>query len=116
MQKKGQAEVWEITLLFELVAGFVIAGVLLYAVLTLNDTSTFNTAYAEKDLELLKLTLASVPGETDVDFPLQGYAFENGKLVPTGTPLQQTTRVLSFSSTDGRFLSPVTKESAARSP
>jgi len=63
MNKKGQSEVLTITLLFELIIGVLIASILMYAVLNVNNTSTFSKEYAKQDLMLVKEAVRSLPGD-----------------------------------------------------
>lgn len=68
MNKKGQSEVLTTTLLFELIIGVLIASVLMYALLNLNQTSNFSKEYMQQDLMLTKEMAKSLPGDLDMKY------------------------------------------------
>lgn len=68
MEKKGQSEVLTTTLLFELIIGVLIASVLMYALLDLNQTSKFSKEYMQQDLMLTKEMIRSLPGDLEMEY------------------------------------------------
>ena len=70
MNKRGEAESLELTMLFEILIGITIAAFLILAALNWNSLSNFNKLYAEEDLKLLSNTLLSVPGEISYKYSL----------------------------------------------
>ncbi len=70
MNKKSQAEVWELTLLFEVIIGIVVAFFLLYYSTTFNVLSGYNVAYAEKDISFLTEAALSSPNDVKIEYPL----------------------------------------------
>lgn len=68
MNKKGQSEVLTTTLIFELIIGVLVATILLYAVLNINNASSFNKEYAKQDLFLIKGMVKSLPGDLDMKY------------------------------------------------
>jgi hypothetical protein len=69
MEKRGQAEVLQITLLFELIAGVLIAGILIYAVMSMNDTSQISEEYLKTDYSTISGILQGKPGEFTIKYP-----------------------------------------------
>ena len=68
MKKKGQSEVLTTTLIFELIIGVLIAGILMYAVLNINNASRYSKDYMEYDLFLLKEMVRSLPGDLEMTY------------------------------------------------
>ena len=79
LQKKGQSEVLTMTLLFEVLAGFLLAGLLIYATLSTGDVEGFSKRYLKADHDILLATINSLPGDIDIDYPTGGYKYENGE-------------------------------------
>ena len=79
MRKKGQAEVLTTTLLFELVIGALIATILMYAVLNINNTSSFNREYLKNDLLLTKEMVRSLPGDLDMKYNTGEWCLTDGE-------------------------------------
>lgn len=77
--KKGQAEVLTITLLFEVLAGFLLAGLLIYATLSTGDVEGFSKRYLKADHDILLTTIRSLPGDIEMEYPTGGYRYENGE-------------------------------------
>ena len=73
MKKRGQAEVLTTTLIFELLIGVLIAGILMYAVLSINNTSRFSKDYMQQDLFLVKEMARSLPGDLDMKYNTGGW-------------------------------------------
>jgi hypothetical protein len=69
MEKRGQAEVLQITLLFEFIAGILIAGILMYAVMSMNETSTISQEYLRTDYNIVKGVLEGKPGSFTIQYP-----------------------------------------------
>ncbi|MFH1210703.1 MAG: hypothetical protein V1645_02190 [archaeon] len=69
MEKRGQAEVLQITLLFELIAGVLIAGILVYAVMSMNDASQISEEYLKTDYNLISGILQGKPGDFTITYP-----------------------------------------------
>ncbi|MBU2590214.1 MAG: hypothetical protein KKF52_02765 [Nanoarchaeota archaeon] len=70
MNKRGEAETLELTMLFEILIGIAIAAFLVLAALNWNSLSNFNQLYVEEDLMLLSNTLLSTPGAVSYKYPL----------------------------------------------
>lgn len=81
MKKKGQAEVLTTTLIFELLIGVLIAGILMYAVLSMNNTSSFSRDYMQQDLLLVKEMARSLPGDLDMKYSTGSWCLENNKFI-----------------------------------
>ncbi|MBU4501487.1 MAG: hypothetical protein KKA79_02765, partial [Nanoarchaeota archaeon] len=77
--KKGQSEVLTITLLFEVLAGFLLAGILIYATFTTSDVEGFSANYLQADHDFLISTIKALPGDIELDYETGGYRYENGK-------------------------------------
>lgn len=83
MEKRGQAEVLQITLLFELIAGILIAGILIYAVVTINDTSSLTEEYMNKDYGIVKNMLEGKPGDYNVLYQSGTLTIKDGEFKKT---------------------------------
>ncbi len=70
MDKRGEAETLQLTMLFEILIGIAIASFLILAALNWNSVSNFNKVYVQEDLKLLSNAVMSVPGEMQVKYPL----------------------------------------------
>lgn len=70
MRKKGQAEVLQISLIFELIAAIIVASFLLYAAISYSSLTEFNKKYLERDLGLLMNAVYSTPGFVEVVYPV----------------------------------------------
>lgn len=82
MHKTGQTEVHTTTLLFELIIGMLIFGILVYAVFNLSSgVSNFSKEYLEKDFLLLNSTLKSVPENAEVRYNTGRFRWEDGQWV-----------------------------------
>jgi len=79
MRKRGQAEVLQITLLFEFLAGILIAGILIYAVTNLNDTSALTKEYFQKDYQIIKGTLEGKPGNYEIKYEIGTLTVKDGE-------------------------------------
>lgn len=79
MAKKGQAEVLTTTLIFELIIGVLIASILMYAVLNINNTSSFNKEYIKNDLFLIKEMVKSLPGDLDMKYYTGDWCLADGE-------------------------------------
>jgi len=78
MQKKGQTEVLTTSLLFEVLAGFLLGGILIYAVMTTGNMEGFSEDYLKVDHELLLNIIKSVPGDVEIKYNTGGYRYEDG--------------------------------------
>lgn len=85
MKKKGQTEVLTTTLLFELIIGVLIAGILMYAVLSINDTSKFSSEYMRQDLFLVKEMARSLPGDMDMKYKTGDWCLTDDEKFVKGT-------------------------------
>ena len=85
MEKKGQSEVLTTTLIFELVIGVLIATVLVYAVLSINDTSQFSQSYLQQDLFLVKEMARSLPGDLEMKYYTGSWCLADGESFVKGT-------------------------------
>lgn len=82
MKKRGQSEVLTTTLLFELLAGVLIAGILMYAVLNINNASRYSKEYMEQDLFLVKEMAKSLPGDLNMRYNTSSWCLaENEEFV-----------------------------------
>ncbi len=79
MEKRGQAEVLQITLLFEFLAGILIAGILIYAVINLNETSALSKEYIKQDYQIIKNSLEGEPGDYKITYPTGTFKVEGGE-------------------------------------
>lgn len=70
MDKRGEAETLELSMLFEILIGLAVAGFLIMAALSWNSLSNFNKVYVEEDLQLLSNSLLSSPSEITYNYPL----------------------------------------------
>jgi len=84
MEKRGQAEVLEITLLFEFIAGVLIAGILIYAVMTINETSSITGEYLNRDYGMIKNVIQGEPGDYKIIYPTGTFTFKDDKFVKPG--------------------------------
>lgn len=70
MNKKGQAEVLQLSLIFEIIVGVIVTSILIYSALNYSNLSKFNQEYATMDLKLLLQTVSAAPGDVKVTYPL----------------------------------------------
>lgn len=80
MKKRGQAEVLQITLIFEFIVGVLIAGILIYAVMAINETSTVSEQYLKQDYSITKDVLQGKPGDYEITYPIGTFTVENNEL------------------------------------
>lgn len=85
MDKRGQSEVLTTMLLFELIIGVLIATILMYAVLNINNTSNFSKEYAKQNLFLTEETVKSLSGDLDMKFNTGGWCLTDDKQFVQGT-------------------------------
>jgi hypothetical protein len=79
MEKRGQAEVLQITLLFEFIAGVLIAGILIYAVMNINDTSDMTGQYLQQDYCAIKDIMLGKPGDYKAIYPIGIFTVEGNE-------------------------------------
>lgn len=79
MEERGQAEVLQITLLFEFIAGILIAGILLYAVMSMNNTSSMSEQYLKTDYNIISEELQGKPGSFTVVYPTGTFTVKNNE-------------------------------------
>lgn len=79
MQKKGQSEVLTTTLLFEVLAGFLLAGMLIYATMTTGNVQGFSKSYLKADHEILINMIKNTPGDVELEYDTGGYKYEEGE-------------------------------------
>ncbi len=79
MKKRGQAEVLQITLLFEFLAGFLIAGILVYYFMYANDISKISGEYLNQDYQIVKNILEGKPGDYEVVYGTGIFSFKDGE-------------------------------------
>lgn len=79
MKKKGQSEVLTTTLIFELITGVLIASILMYAVLNINNPSGFNQGYVKQDLFFIKEMVRSLPGDLDMKYYTGNWCLADGE-------------------------------------
>jgi len=77
MQKRGQAEVLTITLLFEVLAGFLLSGVLIYAIMATGNVEGFSSNYLKADHEILISMVKNVPGDVDLTYNTGSYYYKD---------------------------------------
>ncbi|MBI4154293.1 hypothetical protein HY501_03075 [Candidatus Woesearchaeota archaeon] len=70
MQKKGQAEVWQLFGVTELIVGFMILTFFLVFVLTYTTASHYNKEYLQKDLTLASFSLLASPEKAIYRYPV----------------------------------------------
>lgn len=68
MNKRGQSEVLELTTLFEIVLGLVIAGFFIMMAFTFNQHTKFDKYYLEQDMKMLINTIQSAPNYVDFNY------------------------------------------------
>jgi len=78
MQKRGQSEVLTLTFLFEVLAGLLMSGLLIYGVLTTGNMQDFNKNYVKADFELMISIVKSVPGDVEMEYDTGGYYYKDG--------------------------------------
>lgn len=83
MKKRGQSEVLQITLIFEFIAGILIAGILLYAVININNTSSLSEQYLKDDYGIIKGALQGKPGDYKITYPTGTFTVENNEFKKT---------------------------------
>lgn len=85
MEKRGQAEVLQITLLFEFIAGILIAGILIYAMMNLNEASQISEEYLNKDYGIIKGELQGKVGDYKITYPIGTFTVKDNQFQkPTG--------------------------------
>ncbi|MFH1828994.1 MAG: hypothetical protein ABH824_07070 [Nanoarchaeota archaeon] len=70
MEKRGQAEIWTTTLIFEVVLGVLISVLLVGAAVQYASVSEVSRVYVERDLSLLIETMYASAGDIDVSYSL----------------------------------------------
>lgn len=70
MKRRGQVEVLELTTLFDIIIGLMIATFLIIAATSWNSVSNFNKVYLEEELKLLSNSVLSSPASVKVTYPL----------------------------------------------
>lgn len=70
MHKRGQAEVLQLSFLFEVLIAVAVAGMLVYSAVSFDVFSKFKREYADADLTLLMDQVVSAPGPVEVSYPL----------------------------------------------
>ncbi|MBI4447894.1 hypothetical protein HY643_02845 [Candidatus Woesearchaeota archaeon] len=68
--KKGQAEVLQLSLLFEIIIAALVAGILIYSALNYSNFSKFNQQYAEEDLKRIVSAVMAAPGDVKIVYPI----------------------------------------------
>lgn len=79
MQKRGQAEVLTTTLLFEVLIGFLLAGILIYATMTTGNVQGFSSNYLKADHDIFLNLVKTVPGDVEITYNTGGYYYEDGE-------------------------------------
>ncbi len=79
MRKKGQAEVLTTSLLFEVLAGFLLGGILIYAVMSTGNVEGFSKTYLKVDHELMLSVVNNVPGDVVIEYSTGGYEYQDGE-------------------------------------
>ena len=70
MFKRGQAEVWQISMIFEVVIALLLSVLIIGTALSYGSVSGFNKEYVKADLSLLAESATSAPGILKVTYPL----------------------------------------------
>lgn len=70
MNKRGQAEVLQLSFLFEVLIAFAVAGMLVYSAVSFDVFYSFKKDYADADLTLLMDQVVSAPGPVEITYPL----------------------------------------------
>ncbi|MFH1455321.1 MAG: hypothetical protein ABIF40_00015 [archaeon] len=90
MNKRGQAEVLQTMLMFEIMLALLVAGILVFAAANFGTLSSFNEDFLEKDLSLLSSTVLASPGGITVVYPVdEAYAIE----ITDEVTVESTTKV-----------------------
>ena len=84
MEKRGQAEVLQITLLFEFIAGVLIAGILMYAVMSMNETSAISQEYLNTDYNIISGVLQGKPGYFTIEYPSGTFTAKDNEFQKAG--------------------------------
>ena len=86
--KRGQAEIWQIDTLFQLIIGMLVASAMFYAVYNLNYSDDFSKQLIKEDIGLILETLKTVPDDVKIEYPLTKGDFEviiiDGDVTVTG--------------------------------
>ncbi len=102
MKKRGQAEVLQTMLLFELLLGILIAGILIYSASNFGTMTNFNEEFLEKDLSLMSNTILAAPGKIIVVYPIDS----NYNIEITETVNVETSKSLVHTDSELRFFKP----------
>ena len=70
MQKRGQSEILETLTLFELLAGFAVASMLILAALGYNSFTSFGKVYLQNDLRMVYAAVSVSPSQITVRYPV----------------------------------------------
>lgn len=69
MHKRGQAEVMQLSQLFDILIGIAVASFLIIAALTWNSMTGYNKAYLEDDLKFVSNAALSSPNHVKITYP-----------------------------------------------
>ena len=101
--KRGQAEIWQIDSLFQLIIGMLVASAMIYAVYNLNYGEDFSRQLFEEDIGLTIEAIKIVPGDIELEYPLGKGNFEvkvvNNEVIVTGG-----SSIFDIALSDTRFL------------
>ena len=74
--KRGQSEVLQTTMLFEIIISILVGGILFWALVGSNDFSLANENYLSIDLQYLTEFVESMPGDVEISYPVSGFGYE----------------------------------------
>jgi hypothetical protein len=70
--KRGQFEVLETTMLFEVLISLLVAGILFWALFNFGDISFTDEKYIIKDLQQISGFVGSMQGDVEISYPISG--------------------------------------------
>lgn len=86
--KKASFEIWQTTLMFEVVISILVASILFYSAVNLSDTSMVNENYMNKDIFNLAGLVGSYGGDFEVKYNAKNYAYDGEVVEEEGCELE----------------------------
>lgn len=68
MNKRGQAEVWELTVIFEILTALVVAAFFVMSALTFNSYTKFDRIFLEEDMKMMVNALTASPAQIEYNY------------------------------------------------
>ncbi len=78
MRKKGQTEIMSMTMLFEVLGGFLIGGLLVLAILQTGNMEYFSVSFIQADHDVLLSVIRSLPGDVELSYSIGNYYYKDG--------------------------------------